>query len=305
MSYTISVAAPQPPSFRQTVLSVGLAPVYCAELCDDAEEPVSAEHFPDQPWPESVIHLYHRGMSIRGVEVSYEKNEFAVRFMTLSSPGDYELGLKLLDAVAAQSKSDLQNEDGETVPREKLHERHNAVWIRGQNLAGLNMMVTVSKEGNAVSMGGFRHNIHLGPRMFDELRNAGPADALLDRFLERARRIQYLDEQFSVANVMSVTERDGRKYTSVVCCHKVDRFFPHAEYVMVGPLADETMIFVEYAKFPALLPDRCELVDEHQFTMKAISDEEWTALIERARPVAAFVVGGAQENKKKWWQFWK
>src|SRR5262245_8107519 len=128
MSHTFSVPGASPPDYRKLMKSLPFKDVVPAP---DQEEPDGG------PWPEGIRHYHREGISTRGVEVSWENGVFAVRINTLAAPEDYDLALHFIEIAAKLLGSQIESEDGATLPARQLRKHFDAKWVRTTNQFGL------------------------------------------------------------------------------------------------------------------------------------------------------------------------
>jgi hypothetical protein len=284
MSHTFTVSGPFPPDYDDLM----------AGIPHDDLSPVEGQDEPDGgSWPDGVRHYYRDGVSVRAVEVSWEDGEFAVRVNTLSAPEDYDLAFCFVERAAELMGGPVQSEDGQTLPADQLREVYDADWVRNTNRAGLaavREMVT-GEEYHSVQIPGAVRPVHIGRRVWEELADAGPEDELLDRLTEFMRGVQAIDaDDFYFASPMTLQHREDpdRQATVAVFAADVDYLFPDVEFlVLAGEKDGDELLFVPYDKLPELLPaGGWEWLDERQTLVDAVPEADWSALRERARPLA-------------------
>ena len=103
------------------------------------------------------------------------------------------------------------------------------------------------------------------------------------------RRVQWeVPEGFRDAGVFVSGDDDGhgRKTRFAVWLPGEDLVFPRVDYVALRATKGE-VVMVPFAAVAALAGPNATLFDECQLLVRAIGGDAWTALIARARPLAA------------------
>src|SRR5262245_62742771 len=81
-------------------------------------------------WPDGTLHIYRAEISTRATEITYEDHAFQVRILAMSSPEDYELAFRVVEHLAALTGSQVESEDDDTFPAEKLRDICNAKLVK-------------------------------------------------------------------------------------------------------------------------------------------------------------------------------
>src|SRR5215510_1235148 len=237
-------------------------------------------------WPDGTLHIYRGEISTRAIEITYEDHAFEVRILALSSPEDYELAFRLVEHLAVLTGSQVEPEDDTTFPAEKLRDLYDTPW--GERMTASHSKIIghlVKKEGKTITIVGPVREFHIGPRLFAELEEGGPADGLPQRILEAIRRTQYRDlSDYAEAAIMEVTTSDKSK-TIKLSVWEPDRatHFSGVEYIHLVPNNMPDNIFlVPFEALPQLAGSRFAYLDERQCLVEAVASDEWPALLREA-----------------------
>ena len=306
MSFSFYVRVPQAPDYRAVMRSVGLSDIRCEEGEPTKSSASAGANKADRgkygkgegaatmrvPWPPGIRHFYRPGLSARGAEVSYEKGTFQVRILTLSAPEDYDLAMRLAEAVARLAGvKESDPEDDDPFPIEELRSRYGDEWVRNTNRAGLAVVRTMAGEDktNTLTLSGPVRPFHLGQRLLGELEAAGPEDELLDRLIQAMRSVQNVDEEeYYFANVMEAKkgeEEDAPKITFTAFGPGVRYLLPDVKYLVLVGEEGEEPLFLPAEKLPELLPEgNWSWLDEKQMLVEPIDEDDWPEFLERAQP---------------------
>lgn len=306
MSYTFQVALSEFPQFGPFLSNLSYSDLRCAELVDDKGTPVPLQDFPNQPWPVRLLHLFRDQISVRGIEVDAKQGSMSVRFMTLSAPEDYELGFKLLEALAANSNNTINAEEGQKVSAQELRTRFDANWMRQQIESGARVTIAMAAEGKDIAIPCIRRDVHFGRRLLKELTDGGPRETFQERLIEKLRRVQFPGPNWYAARIMEVQNKNGgKKVTCSVMTPQVSYLFQPVEWIMVEAKRDVYM-YLPYNELPSAAGDHFSFIDEKQVLVRAFNDGEWQQFVTRVEPLQGYPFGGDKSvPKRKWWQIFR
>jgi hypothetical protein len=278
MSFSFYIDAPHAPDYQRVIDDLDSWDLHCSE-----------EELEEGPWPAGTIHFYRDEVSTRGVEITHDENRFQVRILTLSSPEDYELALRFVRAAALELERPIEPEDYQAVTIEEMEARYDADWIRRTNQHGAMVIRQLVQENDTgfVTLMGAKRPIYLGPRIVQEIEEAGDEDGFLDRLMERMREVQNVDgDSYFFANVMEAhhPQSPDRKFTFAVFGPTVSYLLPDAQYIALIVDPNEAPIFIPSDKLPLILPeDSWNWLDERQMLIEVIDESLWDGIIRRAR----------------------
>ncbi len=276
MSFSFYVDAPAPPSFGALVDALHEPSWQCAE---DAP---ADDRFP----PGYCFHPYLRGRSARGIEICHEDGRFQVRVMTCSSRADYELAMNVVRTMAHLSGGRVQPEDADPMTLDELDARYGAAWIDRMVDVGPDAVIAmVERDGQTLTLGGARRDVHVGPRFAAELR-ARPGDMTPGQQLLSAMvRIQFIDEEtWYPAAAFRVTPKgkgEQESFTMAVWAPDVAYLMPSVQMFAIP--TDDGEILVPFEAGPELAGARWTFLDERNALVEAIPQAEWDAFVAQAR----------------------
>jgi hypothetical protein len=276
MSYSFYVRAPRP---RWSVVTDALA---LADLRCIEEAPLGSAS-----WPDGYFHFYREGISTRSVEVCWENGSFQTRVMTCSTAEEYELALAMVCHVARAAGANVVPEEGGELAPEDVARVFGAEWIEWMVAAGFRSLAAIAERQGEVSLSGPRRPFVMGPRLLAELR-AGASDTLFGvRTLAAMRRLQYVDteEDYFAASTMAVRDKStGREFTLAAWAPGVRYLFPPVEYLA---LVTADQLLVPHERLAELAGPRLRWLDENHALVEEVPDEEWDAVVARARQYEA------------------
>ena len=237
-------------------------------------------------WPDGTLQIYRAEISTRVTEITYEDHAFQVRILALASPEDYELALRVVEHLAVLTGSQVESEDDISFPAEKLRDINDTSWVERITDSNLNIIGHFAKnEGKTVTIVGPVREFHIGPRLFAELEEGGPAARLPQRIMEAIRRTQYRDlSGYAEAAIIEVTTPDKSK-TIKLSVWEPERatHFSLVGYIHLVPNNMPDNIFlVPFETLPQLAGSRFAYLDERQCLVEAVASDEWPALLGEA-----------------------
>jgi len=280
VSYDLAVAASEAPSWRALRDAVALP-----DLLFVSGEPA------DESWPDGGLVLCRDGRSTRTTELDWQAGMLKIVIRALASPDDCDLALRVAEAAARLSgKATVDADYFGAVDLPDLYRLHDADWMREQADSGARALAALIREGRGpMSMPGPKRSCFIGERLLAELEAAGPPAELSDRVLATMRRVQWnVSPDFREAGVFVSGGDDGRRRETrfAVWLPGENLLFPRVDYVALRVTEGE-IVMVPFAVIAELAGPQGTLLDECQLLVRAISGEDWTALVARARPLAA------------------
>ncbi len=276
MSYSFYVKTGTAPALGELMKAVDIAgDLHCAEAGHDGEAvKLGGEHF---------AHLYRYGLSTRGVELAHSEGAFQARVMTASSEDEYDLALRLCEAVARRAgASTIEAEEGETFAV-GTRGSFDASWVRFMVSSGAQSLLAMQAQGPAQMSGPLR-GFTFGPRCAAKLQALAAADrpAALTAMM---RRVQYPDDDVFVASTFRVTPPGGgAPFTMSVLGSDCDALFARVDVLSLslGPKSRALPIDVPFETASTLLAPRWEWLSDDHALVSAVPEAEWGQLLARA-----------------------
>ena len=279
MSYRLEVAAKHCPSASELREALGLA-----DLCGMPEDP-------QQDWAEQGLYLFRRDLSTRSTGVAWAEDHVEVTIRASAAPEDCELALRLVEAVAELSGAgEIESENFGAVALAELRQLHDTKWMHQQSVSGARVVAAMINDGRGpMGVPGPVRDFWIGPRMLGELTAAGPADEFPSRLLAEMRRVQWsVPSQYRTAGIFlsqPKPKQEGDKETKLVIwlpeehlvLSRVDRVALRA--------GDDDVVVVPFDALPELAAGAGELLDECQWLVRPVADDDWARIVARAREI--------------------
>lgn len=280
MSYELAVVTPAPPGPRALRDAVALP--------DLRVRPAAR---PDDAWPDGGLGLCRDARSTRLTEVDWRDGKLTIVIRALASADDCDLALRVAEAAARLAGATTVEADYfGAVDVGELRRLHNADWTREQAVSGTRALAKLIRDGRGpMSIPGPNRACYVGARLLAELEAAGPPDTLSDRVLVTIRRVQWeVAAGVRDAGVFESAGREdgaGRNTRFAIWLPDEDLVIPYVDYVALR-ITEGEVIIVPFAAIAGLAGSHGTLLDECQLLVRAMSDDDWKAVIARARPLA-------------------
>ncbi len=284
MSFSFYIPAAEAPTYGDLLAGMPFSDLVCIEDEDDefdADEPIAADF---------KLHFFREGVSIRPIEASWDDDRCEVRIMSFSAPSEYELALALVEHLAESNGAEVSPEDAEPMSVEQFRDSYGEAWAADQVSSLFDMLpALVRREESAAQVPGAHRPVYFGKRLMAELEAAGPPEELTERIMTFMRQVQYdYEDEYFAANAMQLRKNDDPDvtFTLAVWGPGVSYLFPDVDYLaMHTPTGGETF-FIPYKQVFAVAGERCRWLDETQTLVEATPEEDWPALLARARQFA-------------------
>ena len=273
MSFTFRIECPRP-----TVDSLQLVMKRLQLSCIEELPPTG-------PWPFGHFHFYRDGVSTRTTEVEWNGRTFCVRVFTLACPQDYHIAVELAAYTAGSFTARVEPEDagdlGPLAPNQ-LRQIYDTIWAESMASSMARIMCEMAVDDNKeITVPGPNREFYLGPRTASELIAAGPAPQLHERISARIRSIQYPHEDLFEASLMSVPGHEETPMRMAIWGPEVRYFFPRLDYLV---LLNEHPLYLPYDKVNLVNGVSVKYLDEIQFVIEPIPDDQWDEVVDAARP---------------------
>ena len=281
MSYELHVAATAAPTWPALRQAIALDDLRALPREDAAEG-----------WPARGLRLCRVGRSVRITEVEWLESDRKLKIVlrALPSPEDCDLALRVVEAAAQLAGAAAVEADYfGTIDAGELRKLHTADWMHEQAESGTRILADLIREGRGpMSMPGPNRSCFIGTRLLAELEAAGPPATLSERVLATMRRVQWdVPAEFRDAGVFESGKDEalGRELRFAVWLPDENLVIPRVDYVALRVTKGEVLL-VPFAAMPELAGPHGTLLDECQLLVRAMSSDDWTATIARARPLA-------------------
>jgi len=237
-------------------------------------------------WPEGTwLHLFRRGVSCRTVELSLDDEGLEVRIFTSSSADDVLLALALVQELAERHGVSVHDEHGDLVAAEAM-DAHYDGFAEQYAQWGAEMVPRMLAQGDVqgpLTLPGPGRPFVVGRRLLSALEPEEPG--YVDRFYSRMRTVRWFDPDglWFHAEQLVLARDDGFEVKLAAMGPGVRYLMPdvHGFALHAGELA--APLFLPHEQLPRLLD--VEWLDERQFLVDAVAEEDWDAFLEGAEPL--------------------
>lgn len=236
------------------------------------------------PWPDRTFaHVYVPGFSTRGVEIGPEDGVFTVRVLSNAAPEELAMAVRLVAGLARGEGATVQRDGAGAFDAEAFEATFDAAWIAQtveQDFAGL---VALASD-RVVSLPGPVREVTFGPATLARV----PATS--DALLRVMRDVNYPngaggdddDEGELYVSKGIRLRKDGREIVVHALTSGVTYFLSRCD---VYALMDFPTLHIPAAELLRLAPEHVTPVDEACVRLRAVDDDAWAELLDRARPV--------------------
>jgi hypothetical protein len=270
--------------------------------CLDSPGVRCVEETPERP--KGIYHVYQEGVSTRSIELDWSGDNLRVRIMSCSSPAEYELALRIVEYAGRRGTGKVASEDaaGE-FPLDTLRVKYDARWVDHQVTGCIKCVAAIVEEQRkTVQLLGPNRWAYVGPKMIRELRQH-PPEEFTTRIVDLLRRVQYCNlrgqTHYYEANTLAFRGPDGKEFTCATWGSETPYLFPKVEkFALQGDPFSAPPVLVSADALPHLAGDRLSWLDECQSLVEPVPQDEWGALLARARDYLTAA-------EPCWWQVWK
>jgi hypothetical protein len=234
-----------------------------------------------------LLHLYQPGVSTRALELDVHDDRLAVRILACSSPEDHELGIAIVEALAARrGAANVEPEDGDPIPPGELRGRYDGEWVAGQVRSGAAAVGAVAdaNPGKLITLDGPVRPFLVGGRLIAELRQGGPAEQLAGRLIEAMRRTQWPPDCYPASVIEVSGGSSGTTRLAVLTGHG-RTLLPDVDVIAVTDRAGG-QLYVRPDVLADLLPGHARFLDERHLLVEAVDQTSWEELIREVGPQA-------------------
>lgn len=277
MSHSFYVHNVKNLAFQNTLDNLGISNL---QLTEDSPKPEN------NIWPQGDSYLYIDQESVRPVETSYNEGTFQARIFANSSPGDYELAIKLITEIAKQYNVAIEPEDNDAMDVDGFLEQYDANWIKEHTTSMLRMLVaSFQNEGATFTLSGTVRELKAGPRFFSQLL-ADPNNAV-SAFHDRFRALNYLENHAYIANGIGLQNESGELEVMIsIYGPDVDTVLSDGVDAINVRCEGPEQYYVTLVQLAEALGEKAIWLSENILLAKAVKEEEWNKLIESIKPVA-------------------
>ncbi|HAG94237.1 MAG: hypothetical protein CMK83_19905 [Pseudomonadales bacterium] len=247
-------------------------------------------------WPQGLTYVYRDEVSARALEVDYSDEVLQVRIFAASSPDDYRLALKLVEAVASLHGTRIEPEDNEEMTLPDFQAAYGEAWLKDHCkscLAAILQSYTRNPE-SSIKLSGVNRTMELGKRVFTQMTQ--DKSRVAQEFFARLKKLNYFDkEDVYQATIIVLGNKQGDRnvrlstYTEGVPTLFVDK------NTLITLVSDADLSrndderkqqFVPLHELARMIGERAQWISENVLLAPGLSGDEWQRLQRHAAEVA-------------------
>ncbi|WP_185289343.1 hypothetical protein [Chryseobacterium lactis] len=251
--------------------------------------------------------------STRGVNLNYREQEYSIGLNIVSSETDFEIALNITEAISELTQSPILPEDEENpIDLITFKNNYNSKWIEQEKYGGISIFIDkIGNDGEILEIGCCYMNYKVGPNIHKKL-DTRTEKSYYDGLVSHISKTQFWDrEKYQIPNIIQTTNREtGEKKNIIILYQNGKQFLSNADVVVISH--EESRIEIPYEKIKLLASEKFHLVDEVQYLVDELTDEEYKKIYLKAEEISTLKetesiagLNSALGAQKKWWEFWK
>lgn len=228
----------------------------------------------NEDWP---LNIYIHGVSSRSTRVEPDGAGLELCINILASEADWDLALRIIEALAPHSDGTVSTEDRGDVPISELRQVYpEETWIIYAESGFRALKHIISKERGPMQIPGPNRSLYLGEQLLHHLDNyLGLVEAL--------RKIQYLEFDTEPGILGYQDDPENQRFSLMGEWVAVGSLFlSKLDFLLVEVEIDD-FYSVPIEEFKRLFSEQIEYVDECQFFIKEFDASAWIKLVSLAR----------------------
>lgn len=254
------------------------------ELKDNLNNPDIKFHWEPEDYSNFIegtkIYIPHK--STRGITISKEENSYSIGINVIASEEDFKLAIDVSAKIAEITGSKIIPEDeDEELNAITLKSKYNQTWIDSMKTLGANIfMEKIGNEGGLLSIGCCYMRYTVGPNIHSKLDTSNELN-YYNSLVEHIQKSQFFDlSKYQIPQILVSTNKDGtNRKTYVVFYPHGSQFLSTADYVIFP--VDNRKYEIPYGFIPLIADSKFSLIDETQFTIQPLNENDYKAIIER------------------------
>lgn len=249
----------------------------------------------DNAWPQGFTYVYRDNVSVRALEVDFSNAELQIRIFAASSPDDYRLALKLIEAVATLCNANIEPEDNDEMTLAQFQQAYGEEWLKEHcksNLSAVLQSYTRNPE-SAIKISGAGRTMELGKRVFGQL--VKDKSRVAQEFFARMKKLNYFENEdvYQATIIVLGNKQDDRRVRLCTYSEGVPTVFwdKNTLITLVSNTGltdkdDGQQIYVPLSKLPDLIGDRAQWLSEDVLFAPGLSGDEWQQLEQHAAEIS-------------------
>lgn len=262
---------------------------------------------------ENNYKAFIKNKSTRGVNLSYREQDYSIGVNVISSETDFEIALNIVEAISELTQTQILPED-EEIPIDlfTFKNKYDSQWIEKEKYLGINIFLEkIGNEGDTLAIGCCYMSYHIGPNIHKEL-DISSEKSYYQGLVSHISKTQFWDrEKYQIPNIIQITDEETSERKDIIVLYQNGKqFLSKADIIVISN--GESRIEIPYEKIKILVSEKFHLVDEEQYLVDELTDEEYQNIYLKAKEISATkeienttVLNSEVKIQKKWWEFWK
>jgi len=238
--------------------------------------------------PESITEpvvgakIYLPGKSTRGITISKEQDAYSIGINVIASEEDFNLAIQTTKTIADLTNGGIMPEDQEEqIDSNQLLEKFNQEWIDSMKTLGISIFIEkIGKENGVLSIGCCYMRYSIGPKIHATLDTSSQLN-YYNNLVDHIQKTQFFDlEKYRIPNLLAASNPDGTQGNTYVIFQPTgSQFLSQTNYV-IFPVG-EGNYEIPYEMIEEIADEKFTKIDEIQYTIKALTDEDYQNIITR------------------------
>lgn len=249
----------------------------------------------DNIWPQGFTYVYRDNVSVRALEVDFSNEELQIRIFAGSSPDDYRLALKLVEAVARLHNVSIEPEDNDEMSLEQFQQAYGEEWLKEHCKSCLSAVLQsyTRNPESAIKIAGVGRTMELGKRVFGQMMK--DKSRVAQEFFARMKKLNYFENEdvYQATIIVLGNKQDDRRVRLCTYSEGVPTVFWDKNTLItlvsdagLAKKDDRREIYVPLEKLPDLIGDKAQWLSENFLFAPALTGEEWQQLEQHAAEIS-------------------
>lgn len=241
----------------------------------------------DDAWPQGLTYIYRDNVSVRALEVDFSNEVLQIRIFAASSPDDYRLALRLVEAAATLHDVNIEPEDNDEMTLTEFQQAYGEEWLKEHCKSCLSAVLQsyTRNPESSIKISGVGRAMELGKRVFTQLTK--DKSRVAQEFFARMKKLNYFENEdvYQATIVMLGNKQDDRRVRLSTYSEGVPTVFWDKNTLLTlvsdANLTDNDsspQIFFPLNKLPDLIGDKALWLSEDFLFAPALSGNDWQQL---------------------------
>lgn len=203
-----------------------------------------------------------------------KSTKYNIKINSFSSPEDFLLALKLVQSIARITGSEIKTEyEKHPLTLDEFNKIYNDNWIEENKTHGVNALLhLIFKEKGTITIEGCRRNYYIGEKVLARFSGILDNEKLLyHNIIENIKELQFFDA--SVYNIPGLFEETSENKTFLIIFPNKKFFLYKVDFILLS-ISESQIYRIPYEKIEKFNNDKFRLIDEYQYFIEPLTEEE-------------------------------